>query len=70
MAGLGSIGKKASEFLRSPKGQETLKSEKAEGVSDKILDGASDMAKKVSGGKHNDKIEGARNKADKHIGNQ
>lgn len=70
MSGFGSIGKKASEFLRSPKAQETLKSEKAEGISDKILDGAADVAKKVAGTKHHDKIDGARNTADKHIGNE
>jgi hypothetical protein len=35
-----------------------------------VLDRVSDTAKKVSGGKHNDKIDGARDQADKRLGNQ
>jgi hypothetical protein len=70
MAGLGDIGRKAQEFLQSEKGRETLKSEKAEGISDSILDKAAQAVDKVSGGKHTDKIDNARDQADKHIGNQ
>lgn len=70
MAGLGDIGRKAQEFLNSEKGKEALKSEKAEGVSDSILDKVAQAADKVSGGKHTDKIQDARDQADKHIGNQ
>jgi hypothetical protein len=70
MAGLGDIGRKAQEFLNSEKGQQTLKSEKAEGISDSILDKVAKAADNVSGGKHTDKIDGARDQADKKIGNE
>ncbi|WP_150307852.1 antitoxin [Planctomonas psychrotolerans] len=70
MAGFGNIGRKAQSFLRNPKVQETLKSEKAEGTSDKVLGGLSDAVNKATGGKHTDKITKARNAADKRIGNE
>lgn len=63
---------KAGEFVKenAEKVQEALKSEQAEGISDKILDGVADLANKVTGGKHADKIEEARSAADKQIGNE
>ncbi|MET3567527.1 hypothetical protein ABIC47_003029 [Leifsonia sp. 563] len=70
MAGFDDITKKAQEFLNDPKVKDALNSEQAEGVSDKLLDGAAGAAKKVTGGKFDDKIEGARNEADKHVGNE
>ena len=70
MAGLGDMVKKAQQLASDEKVQKHLKSEKAEGISDSILDGVAGAAKKVSGGKHNDKIDGARDQADKHVGNQ
>lgn len=47
-----------------------LKSEKAEEISDNILDGAADLANKVTGGKFADKVEDARAAADKAVGNE
>ncbi|MBN9613066.1 MAG: antitoxin, partial [Actinobacteria bacterium] len=49
---------KAGEFLseNSEKIQEALKSEQAEQISDKILDGAAGLADKVTGGQHSEKI--------------
>jgi len=70
MAGLNDITKKAQAFLESDSVKNALKSEKAEGVSDKLLDGVANAAKKASGGKHDDKIDGARDAADKKIGNE
>ena len=70
MAGFGDIGKKAQQFLNSEKGQETLKSEKAEGTSDKVLGGVADAVNKATGGKHADKVGKARDSADKKIGNE
>jgi len=67
---LGDLGKKATDFIRSGKGQEALKSEKAEGVSDKLLDGVGGFADKVTGGKHAEQIKKGRDAADKQIGNQ
>lgn len=46
-----------------------LKSEKAEEISDRILDGASDAAKKVAPD-HADKIDQARDRADGAIGTE
>jgi hypothetical protein len=47
-----------------------LKSDKAEEVSDKVLDGVAGFANKVTGGKFEEQIEGARNAADEKIGNE
>ncbi|MGN8051197.1 antitoxin [Curtobacterium sp. 22159] len=70
MAGFDDITKKAQEFLQNGKVQDALKSEQAEGISDKVLDGVADAVKKATGGKFDDKIDGARDAADKHVGNQ
>ena len=61
---------KAGEFLseNSDKIQEALKSEQAEQISDKILDGAADLADKVTGGQHADKISEVRDGIDGKIG--
>ena len=50
------------------KAQEFLKTEKGESVSDKVLDGAANAANKVTGNKHADKVQNARDTADKHLG--
>ncbi|GAA1443733.1 Rv0909 family putative TA system antitoxin [Leifsonia poae] len=70
MAGLDDITNKAKEFLDSGAVKDALSSEQAEGVSDKLLDGVADAAKKVSGGKFDEQIEGARDAADKKVGNE
>ena len=70
MAGFDDITKKAQEFLNDPKVKDALNSEQAEDISDKLLDGVAGAAKKVTGGKFDDKIEGARDQADKHVGNE
>lgn len=70
MAGFDDITKKAQEFLNDPKVKDALNSEQAEDISDKLLDGVAGTAKKVTGGKFDDKIEGARDEADKHVGNE
>jgi hypothetical protein len=49
---------------------EALKSERAEGISDKLLDGASSRAKKMTSGKYDEHIDKARNSADKSVGNE
>ncbi|WP_439692281.1 Rv0909 family putative TA system antitoxin [Curtobacterium sp. SP.BCo] len=70
MAGFDDITKKAQDFLKDGKVQDALKSEKAEGISDKVLDGVADAVKKATGGKFDDKIDGARDAADKQVGNE
>lgn len=46
-----------------------LKSEQAEGISDKILDGVADFAKKVAPGA-SEQIDGVRDNVDKAVGNE
>ncbi|PYY63300.1 MULTISPECIES: antitoxin [unclassified Curtobacterium] len=70
MAGFDDITKKAQEFLKDGKVRDALQSEKAEGVSDKVLGGVADAVKKATGGKYDDKIDGARDAADKKLGNE
>ncbi|WP_022883285.1 Rv0909 family putative TA system antitoxin [Glaciibacter superstes] len=68
--GLDDITKKAQDFLGDSKVQDALKSEQAEDISDKLLDGVADTANKVTGGKFEGQIDGARDTADKNVGNQ
>ncbi len=70
MAGFDDITKKAQDFLNDPKVKDALSSEQAEDIGDRLLDGVADAAKKATGGKYDDKIEGARDQADKHVGNE
>lgn len=70
MAGFDDITKKAQEFLNDPKVKDALTSEQAEDISDKLLDGVAGAAKKVTGGKFDDQIDGARDEADKRVGNE
>lgn len=48
---------------------EAVKSEQAEDVSDKVLDGVADFAKKIAPGA-SEKIDQIRDEADKSIGNE
>lgn len=66
------LGKQAGDFAKknAEKIDEALKSEQAEGVSDKVLDGAAGLANKLTGGKFADKIEGVRDDLDGKIGNE
>lgn len=56
---LNDITRKAQEFLKTDKGEE---------ISDKVLDGGAAVANKVTGDKHAEKIQKARDTADKHVG--
>ncbi len=58
--GLGDLKSKASEALSS---------DKVEQVSDQALDRVAKTAKKVTGGKFDEKIDSARDAADAKIGN-
>ena len=62
-------GKKLFEENRG-KIEEALKSEQAEDVSDKLLDGAAEAIKKVVPAEHHAKVDETRANVDKHIGNQ
>ncbi|WP_241983481.1 antitoxin [Cryobacterium tagatosivorans] len=67
--GLEDITRKAQEFLDDSKVKEALNSQQAEDISDKVLGGTADAVKKVTGGKFDEQIEGARDEADKKVGN-
>lgn len=66
------VAGKVGEFAKenADKVSEALKSDQAESISDKILDGAADLANKVTGGNHADKITEVRDNLDGKIGNQ
>ncbi|BDZ49073.1 hypothetical protein GCM10025867_13140 [Frondihabitans sucicola] len=68
MAGLDDVTKKAQDFLNDNKVKDALKSDKAEEVSDNILNAVAGAADKITGGKFHEKIEDAREAADKKIG--
>jgi len=70
MAGFGDLGKKAQQLLNDPKVQDALKSEKAEGVTDRILGGVAGAVDRATGGKHSEQIDKARDAADRKLGNQ
>ena len=50
--------------------EEALKSEKAEDVSDKFLDGAAEAVKKVVPEQHHGKVDDVRTNVDKSVGNE
>ncbi len=70
--GIEDLAKQAGDFAKenADKVSEVLKSEQAEGISDKLLDGAADLANKLTGGKFADQVESARDAADGAIGNE
>ena len=68
MGAFDDITKKATAFLNSDQAKQALKSEKAEGISDKVLDGVADAVDKATGGKHSGKIQDAKEAADKKVG--
>lgn len=61
-------GKEAFEQNKD-KVNDAVHSEQAEGISDKVLDGVADFAKKVAPGAA-DKIDEIRDAADKQVGNE
>lgn len=60
---------KAENLANDPKVKDKLNSDKAEKVTDSVLDKAAGVADSLTGGKHSDKIKKARNAADNAIGN-
>lgn len=68
MSGLDDVTKKAQEFLNSDQVKDALKSEQAEDISDKLLGGVADAANKLTGGKFESQIDGAKDAADKAVG--
>ncbi|NQX15241.1 MULTISPECIES: Rv0909 family putative TA system antitoxin [unclassified Rathayibacter] len=70
MVDLGKLGRQAGELFNSKKVQDTLRSEKAEGVSDQVLEKTGDIASRLTKGKYDDRIEDLKRQADKRLGNE
>ena len=72
MGSLDDITKKAQDFIEENKDKiaEALDSEQAEDISDKLLDGVTEAAKKVVPEEHHDKIDGVRGNIDGAIGTE
>ncbi|MBT2517947.1 antitoxin [Streptomyces sp. ISL-90] len=72
MGALDDMTKKAQDFVEENKDKinEVLNSEQAEDISDKVLDGVSDAAKKVVGEEHHDKVDEVRANIDKAVGTE
>ena len=71
MSGVDDIIAKGKKLLddNRDKVEEALRSEKAEEVSDKVLDGAADAIKKVVPAEHHAKVDEVRADVDENIGN-
>ncbi|WP_366180568.1 Rv0909 family putative TA system antitoxin [Actinomyces timonensis] len=66
--GIDDLKNKAGDL--ADKASDALKSDKVEAVSDKVLGAAAGAAKKVTGGKFDEKIDSAVEAADSKIGNE
>ncbi|WP_022892783.1 Rv0909 family putative TA system antitoxin [Agromyces subbeticus] len=72
MGALDDLTDKAKDFIEENKDKisEVLNSEQAEDISDKVLDGVSEAAKKVVPEEHHDKIDDVRGNVDGAIGTE
>ncbi|HEY9307527.1 MAG TPA: hypothetical protein VIP82_06945 [Microbacterium sp.] len=72
MGSLDDITKKAQDFIEDNKDKiaDALDSEQAEDISDKLLDGVTEAAKKVLPEEHHDKIDGVRENIDGAVGTE
>ena len=70
--GIEDLVNKGKELFEQNKDKlsEALKSDQAEGVSDQLLDGAADLAKKILPDEHDGAIDGVRANIDKAVGNE
>lgn len=68
--GIDDLTAKAKDFLSDDRVKDALKSEQAENVSDSVLDGVADVVNKVTGGKFEAQVDGARDAADKAVGTE
>ena len=72
MGSLDDITKKAQDFIEDNKDKiaDALDSEQAEDISDKLLDGVTEAAKKVLPEEHHDKVDGVRANIDGAVGTE
>jgi hypothetical protein len=72
MGALDDLTKKAQDFVEENKDaiNDALNSEQAEDISDKVLDGVAEAAKKVTPDEHDAKVDDVREHIDKAIGTE
>jgi hypothetical protein len=72
MAGFDDLAKQAGDFIEQNKDKihEALKSEQAEDISDKVLDGIGEAVKKIAPDEHDATIDDIKGNIDKSVGNQ
>ena len=72
MGALDDLTKKAQDFVEENKDAitEAINSEQAEDISDKVLDGVAEAAKKVTPDEHDAKVDDVRASIDKKIGTE
>ncbi len=72
MMGIEDLVNQGKDFLEQNKAkiEETLKSDQAEEVSDKVLDAAADFVKKVAPDSVDAQVDGVRDNIDKAVGNE
>lgn len=70
--GIEDLVNQGKEFLEQNKDKigETLNSDQAEEISDKVLDGVAGFAKKILPDEHGAKVDGIRDNIDKNVGNE
>ena len=68
--GLDDLARKAKDAFQSEKVQQALRSQKAEQISDTVLEKTAGVADRATGGKYEQQIAGARNAADSRIGTE
>ncbi|WP_394553394.1 hypothetical protein ACDF64_03310 [Agromyces sp. MMS24-JH15] len=72
MAGFDDLAKQAGDFIEQNKDkiQDALKSEQAEDISDKLLDGIGEAVKKVVPDEHDAKVDDVKGNIDKSFGTE
>jgi len=72
MSGFDDLAKQAGDFIEQNKDkiQEVLKSEQAEDISDKVLDGIGEAVKKVAPDEHDGAIDDVKANIDKSVGTE
>ncbi|MFT4229882.1 MAG: hypothetical protein QM602_06310 [Microbacterium sp.] len=70
--GIDDLINKGKELFEENKDKvvDALKSDEAEGITDKVLDGAADLAKKVAPDEFDAKVDEVRDGIDKSVGNE
>lgn len=70
--GIDDLVNKGKEFLEQNKDKinDVIHSDKAEGVSDSVLDAGAEFVKKLTPDEHDAKVDGVRDSVDKQVGSE